>query len=489
MNEVKFQRLLMSVGLSFALTACQSSAVRLDTTSFQSSTGNFANCTLVADEFRQAVDSEGVSNASAPALATLPMFHSNRFLDLLAQEPATQLQTKEWFSQSAALGTAIRSSENQNLKLPWPDSRLALIASCAISFASLDDHADSRQSALQQLPLISDHYDSLPQLLGFNWLLRPIFKSRIEKLHEQERLWFEQADSFDESISYKPKEIDEQKDSDLEEWFSQAYAASQLKIPKLTDAQLSSLFALHSPKLTIELEDDNDRIGQPIWRNNEIAINLDSPTVYTLPSFTRFGTKNLLQLNYVIWFSERKPTTWLDLFAGKIDSIIWRVTLDEKGKVLLYDSIHSCGCYHKYFVASEKVAPRIPALSEEPAIIFNLANIDNEAGVHIHLTANEHYVVGVNNDVKLTTARPYLLADYSELSNLDYQGHSKSLFSATGIINESKRLERYTLWPTGISSVGAMRQWGSHATGFVEQQHFDDATLLDQYFLRLSSPR
>ncbi|MFT5935687.1 MAG: hypothetical protein ACI85S_000741, partial [Pseudohongiellaceae bacterium] len=220
----------------------------------------------------------------------------------------------------------------------------------------------------------------------------------------------------------------------------------------------------------------------------EVTINSDSPTVYTLPSFTRFGTNNLLQLNYVVWFSERKPTTLFDLFAGKIDSLIWRVTLDEQGKVLLYDSVHSCGCYHKYFVVADDVAIRKPALSEEPANIFNLTNINSDTGVHIRLTANEHYVVGVNNDA-LSSARPYLLADYGQLSNLNNQGRSMSMFSPSGIIIDSKRLERYTLWPTGIRSVGAMRQWGTHATGFLEQQHLDDATLLDYYFLRLNNPR
>jgi hypothetical protein len=488
MNKLNFQRLLGSVCLSFALSACQSSAIRSDTNSLNTSSADLISCTSVAAEFRSAVGSEEVGNASAPALATLPMFHSNRFLDLLAKEPATEMQTKQWFSQSAALGASIRSSENQNLKQPWPDSRLALINRCAMSFATLDDYNTPRRQTLKQLPLIPDHYDSFPQWLGFNWLLRPIFKSRIKKLHEEETRWFEQANSFDESVSYKFQEIIHQEDINLKEWFNQAYDANALKVPQLADKQLISLFALHSPSFTIELEDENDLIGQPVWRNDEVTINSDSPMVYTLPSFTRFGTNNLLQLNYVVWFLERKPTTLFDLFAGKIDSLIWRVTLDEQGKVLLYDSVHSCGCYHKYFVVADDVAIRKPALSEEPANIFNLTNINSDTGVHIRLTANEHYVVGVNNDA-LSSARPYLLADYGQLSNLNNHGHSMSMFSPSGIIIDSKRLERYTLWPTGIRSVGAMRQWGTHATGFLEQQHLDDATLLDYYFLRLNNPR
>jgi hypothetical protein len=488
MKNLNFERLLGSVCLSFALTACQSSATQIDMNSLNINSADLIGCTLVAAEFRSLVDSQKVGNASAPALRALPMFHSNRFLDLLAKEPATEMQTKQWFRRSAALGASIRSSENQNLKQPWPDSRLELINRCAINFATLDDYGARRRQTLKRLPLISDHYDSFAQWLGFNWFLRPIFKSRIKKLHEEEKSWFQQTVSFDESVSYRPQQINYQEDNNLEGWFKQAYSANPLKVPQLTNTQLSSLFALHSPRFTIELEDDNDLIGQPVWRDNEVTTNSDSPTVYTLPSFTRFGTSNLLQLNYVVWFSERKPTTLFDLFAGEIDSLIWRVTLDEQGRALLFDSIHSCGCYHKYFVVADDVAAKKPALSEEPANIFNLTNINSEAGVHIRLTANEHYVVGVNNDV-LPSARPYLLADYGRLSNLNDHGRSKSMFSPSGIIINSKRLERYTLWPTGIKSVGAMRQWGTHATGFVEQQHLDDATLLDRYFLRLNKPR
>lgn len=446
----------------------------------------FLGCIEMADQFRKIVDSEGVRNASALALASVPMFHSNRFLDLLAKEAATESQTRQWFSQSATLAAAVRGSENQNLEHPWPDSHLDRLSLCAESFATHDEHIDSRRRTLQQLPLISDHYSSLPQLLGFNWLLRPIFKSRIELLHEEEKRLFDQTKPFDVSFSYKPKESSYQKDSEIAQWFKDAYDANPLKTPMFTNTQLGSLFALHRPRFTIEYRDDNDLIGQPVWRGEEVAINLDKPMVYTLPSLTRFGTSNLLQLSYVVWFSKRKPTTWLDLYAGNIDSLIWRVTLDEQGKVLLYDSIHSCGCYHKYFIASDEIATRKPALSDEPANIFALANINTKTGAHLRLTANEHYVVGVNDD-ELVNARPYSTASYNELSNLNYQGRSKSLFSPSGIIIDSKRLERFTLWPTGIDSVGAMRQWGSHATGFVEQQHFDDATLLDQYFLRLNS--
>ncbi|MCY1545663.1 hypothetical protein D9M68_816150 [compost metagenome] len=46
----------------------------------------------------------------------------------------------------------------------------------------------------------------------------------------------------------------------------------------------------------------------------------------------------------------------------------------------------------------------------------------------------------------------------------------------------SERLERWLLWPSGVASPGAMRQWGRHATAFIGRAQFDDPHLLGRYF-------
>jgi hypothetical protein len=57
----------------------------------------------------------------------------------------------------------------------------------------------------------------------------------------------------------------------------------------------------------------------------------------------------LLQLVYTIWFPERPPRRPVDFLAGRLDGIVWRMTLAPDGEPLLYDSIHPCGCYHLFF--------------------------------------------------------------------------------------------------------------------------------------------
>lgn len=54
----------------------------------------------------------------------------------------------------------------------------------------------------------------------------------------------------------------------------------------------------------------------------------------------------MLQLNYLVWFAARPQTGAFDLLGGPLDVMLWRVTLDQSGQPLLYDSIHPQGCYH-----------------------------------------------------------------------------------------------------------------------------------------------
>ena len=62
-------------------------------------------------------------------------------------------------------------------------------------------------------------------------------------------------------------------------------------------------------------------------------------------------------------------------------------------------------------------------------------------------------------------------------------GTTRSLYGPDGMVPGTERAERALFWPLGIRDAGAMRQWGRHATAFVGRRHFDEAFLLDRYFL------
>ena len=90
-------------------------------------------------------------------------------------------------------------------------------------------------------------------------------------------------------------------------------------------------------------------------------VDVAHPTVYRRLAFTRYGGHVLLQLVYTVWFPERPPERSLDLLAGKLNGLVFRVTLDPRDTPLIYDRIHPCGCYHMVFPtvrAKAKPSPR-----------------------------------------------------------------------------------------------------------------------------------
>ncbi|WP_372876483.1 hypothetical protein, partial [Pseudomonas sp.] len=69
-----------------------------------------------------------------------------------------------------------------------------------------------------------------------------------------------------------------------------------------------------------------------------------------------------------------------------------------------------------------------------------------------------------------------------QLRALPHPQGRRSLYAHDGLVPGSERLERWLLWPSGVASPGAMRQWGTHATAFIGRAHFDDPHLLGRYF-------
>jgi hypothetical protein len=488
MSKVFSQQLLVSIVFAFVLTACQGTNNRANSAQIAASVEQLlANCSADILTFRYLVDRGGATNASTPALPFYPLLHSNRFLHSLSHSAKSSIEVRQWTMLLAELATKTRAAENKNLTVPWSNSSLEELAECSRSVATEPEHEENRiavLTAVQQSDFPA-HYLHGRQTLGAIALLRRFLKQRILALHVDERKWFEEEESFLRSNNYEiGAALKNSTTSSVADWMRTAYTSNELGLPLLQEPQLNSLFAQHAPNLQIEFTDDNDMIGAPQWEDDRVRIASDNPTAYVLPSMTLFEGRKLLQLNYVFWFSGRKPNALIDLYSGKVDSIIWRVTLDENGQVLLYDSIHSCGCYHKYFIASDSINAKSQPASREPANIFKLDAAATHDGLTLAITANEHYIVGVNSRSPNAPQESILydVQSYDLLNNLENDGGNRSLFGDKGLIAGSERLERFTLWPTGILSVGAMRQWGTHATGFIEEQQFDDADLLGKYF-------
>jgi hypothetical protein len=262
--------------------------------------------------------------------------------------------------------------------------------------------------------------------------------------------------------------------------------------PLPTPEQAADLLARHAPVWEIEVADARDLPGRPYWLGEGVAsVDTTSPATYTYLSWTRFEGEILLQLNYVVWFAARPRNTGVDLLGGRLDGLVWRVTLDRDLQPLVYDSIHPCGCYHLLFPTPDlELAAGVEDWREPPMVPLALRAPDQDQRQVLRIAAGTHYLRGIYEADSTSLAddgrgRPYHLEDYASLYRVPVAGGaSTSLFGDAGIIAGTERAERWLLWPMGIASPGAMRERGRQPIAFIGRRHFDDPDLMQGVFLR-----
>jgi hypothetical protein len=264
-----------------------------------------------------------------------------------------------------------------------------------------------------------------------------------------------------------------------------------LRIPLPDTTQRQQLIQNFAPVWEIDVASRDDRIGVPYWPSSDADtpdINTRNPVIYTQLSHTIFNDEVLLQLNYMIWFPSRPCQSTFDILCGHIDGIIWRVTLSNDGKPLVFDSIHSCGCYHQFFPTPALTMRHNDAWLQEPVLIpKKLPRVAADQHIVIRVADVSHYIdavtleprsSGTPLDTTVVSTQPY-----DELRSLPAgDNRRRSMFGPSGLVPGTQRAERFILWPMGVPSPGAMRQWGTHATAFVGRRHFDEPCLLEEIF-------
>jgi len=210
------------------------------------------------------------------------------------------------------------------------------------------------------------------------------------------------------------------------------------------------------------------------------------PFTYSLLSYTRFAKEIFTQLNYIIWFPSRPKEGAFDILGGMLDGLNYRVTLDNAGKPLVYETMHNCGCYYKAYPTDRLQVRAQIDYAEPPLILAAPAMNPSEDLMAVAMESRAHYVqhlYPLTRELK-PAMLVYSLVDYGQLRSLPYrEDNRQSMFGQDSIDPGSKRLERFILWPTGVLSPGAMRQWGRHAVAFAGKRHFDDPFFMDKMFV------
>jgi len=447
------------------------------------------------------VDAAGVGDAQDARVAGFPYLRANRLLASLrpaaeASEPALLALA----GRMQALDLAGRQYEIMNLpEEPAGDTRSAADAAgprlaldrtqrCGRLLSEIDLAQPESQQALLQRAVVPDDYRMAYRVLGLYPITRIALAQGVRRVEEETQRSFlaELAvPSGATLLRLAPPPAEALPRARAGEMLERA-AANPLGIPQLDGAQLQEFLAAYAPSFEIEGRADYDRIGALYWSGNRTAPAVDGrqQVVYAHPSWTRYGDRVLLQLVYTVWFSERPPQSAGDILAGELDGVTWRVTLAPDGEPLLYDSIHPCGCYHLFFPTPRaRALPAPEGLEEWMFAPQSLPRVADGEHPLVRIATGTHFIERVMIVRGGDDAARYELRPYGDLRSLSRPGGGRaSVFAKDGLVRGSERPERLLLWPSGIVSAGAMRQWGRQATAFVGRRHFDDADLLETRF-------
>lgn len=442
------------------------------------------------------VDAAGVRDAQNVRVPGYPYLRVDRYTAARAPQGAdAQALARARIERMAALDAEARKYEAVNARVP-PEQTEALQRCRAKLLAAATADA-ARVDAAAKVP---DAYDDSMRTLGLYPMARVPFSWGVGAYQQAVRELY--ATPFPEipvrgkRIRYVPAPLAATGDAVAGLLSSDARPSVALGMPALSPAAAWTLLQQHAPVLVVDTVDDNDRIGRLAWRISGeqlyVAAQVDDPGAYARIAWTEFGGAAALQLVYTFWFPARPATAPFDPQAGRLDGLVWRVTLDAAGRPLVYDSIHPCGCYHLFF-PTENVRERPQPIAGEGSLDETMfaPQVVHSPGKRermlVFVSSGDHQIQRVAVDQpQPAPGVPYALADENVLRALPLPaaagGGTRSIYGPDGLVPGTERSERFVYWPMGIPSAGQMRQWGHHATAFVGRRHFDDPHLMDRYF-------
>lgn len=504
-----FKLLIFSTTLF--LCAC-AGLVEQDLVSESSTTNSDAInlCRQFYFDLDDAVRNAEVEDAQTTRIKGFPYLHTNRFLSSLRTELHDSEKFQFWLKQLSLLAQQTLAIEHRNLPIEkrqtlniqtlkghTPDITSTL-NSCGELLSQHDFMSADNRQRLINTAVVADDYHTWKRIVGLYALTAIPFSWGIDRWHQESTAALTQP--LQTRTAQGPLIQYLLTDAPAFSDFAQVRAAvnlakqNSLAIPLPEPEVLNKLFATYAPIWEVETVSNDDRIGTPLWgaEANIAHIDTSTPTVYKQVSYTRFNQQILLQLNYIVWFPARTCTSSVDLLCGHIDGLIWRVTLNNDGQPLVYDSIHNCGCYHTFFPSNRLELSKSSNTYEEAAFAPMVApTVDFDSRIIVRIASGSHYIEAVYAGKATSNSASVLQwEDYHRLRSLVMDNNSRrSLFLSNGIVNGTQRGERWFFWPMGITSAGAMRQWGKHATAFVGRRHFDDPYLMERAFHLKEEPQ
>ena len=438
----------------------------------------------------------GVADDSGFRVPGFPYLRVSRFLASFRQDALGDPAIfEDWANAARRLDREAREVEMRNL----PSSQLGALGAtspadpaarteaCATELMRAELAAPPARARALANSAVPDDYENWNRVLGLYPVLRIPFSAGVEGWHKEAIAAFNDYASGRQpdapTLRYLPAAGEPMSQGEVARLLA-AHSVGTLSLLELSPVQLTRLFDTFAPVLEIETESGDDRIGTvQLDSASRARVDTSAAVVYRRLAYTRMNGEILPQLVYTAWFPARPRSAVLDVLAGRLDGLVFRVTLGRNGLPLVYDSIHPCGCYHMFFPTAPLHARPAPDPSDEWAFVpATLPQARARERVVLHVQSKTHYLTGVS--IARTVATDvYRLEDEDLLRSLPAPaGGRRSIYSPDGLVAGSERLERFLFWPMGVPSAGTMRQWGHHATAFLGIRHFDDAFLMQERF-------
>jgi uncharacterized protein YceK len=497
MIEMKQNRSLVLLLVSLLLVGCASLSSRRIPVSFERP----EQCQAFFDRLDEWVRRAGVRDASSVSIPGFPYLRTNRFLAALKRTLQDDREKEAWVRWMQELDLKSRKKEISNLPqtmlLPILSKKaeqtereeiLSRVNSCSSELLNHDQTRPDLYVTLEPLVDVPDEYSWLMRTLGLYPLIALPVAAATNSSRKKIRSWFDtnldHLPADGRLRPFVPNAAISLPENEVQRIVEEA-KRNPLGVPLLNEKMEKKLVASFAPVFIQDVAGPYDQLGEVVWKDDRIEVNPEKPVVYYYLSHAFLKGEPILQIDYVIWYSERagERPPWIEL--GHLDGLTIRVSLDHQGKAFMVDVVMDCGCYHLFAPQEERVDRILPRPFMFDAFVpqwFPVLSPGERLGIRI--TSGWHQVQRLISVGEVLDPIPYELFPYGVLEALPHEdGRTESIFDTRGIAKGSERTERFLLFSMGVPSVGSMRQRGHHAIELIGRVHFDDPLLFDQNFV------
>ncbi len=449
----------------------------------------------------EGVDGSGVKDASAHPVPGFPYLRANRFLSFLKKNVHDEAEREQWSLWMQKLDLEAREKEISSLpdhvvssfpfqqgKAPTRAELVERAKSCSHRLFRHDKARPDFYAILEPLVEVPDEYSFPMRTIGLYPLVAIPVAILTDRSRKKTRSWYK-ANLEGLPVDGRLRSFTPAEAASLGEEEIHAIVVSSMKNPlgaPLPDENAGKKIVEHfAPVFIQDVSASYDRIGRLGWKGDCPDADQSKPTVYYYFSHAFVKGRPILQINYVIWYSERAGQRAPSIERGHLDGLTLRISLDEQGKVFMVDGVNDCGCYHFFAPGKERMDRVISKpLRFDPFVPQGLPDIPPGQRLGARLNSGWHQVQRLVAAKDSPDSIPYELVPYHALEALPREGgRTESIFDSSGIARCSERIERFILFSMGIPKIGSMRQRGHQAIELIGRAQFDDPTLFDESFV------